>query len=283
MQHSDEDARRGNRPGGPGRRQEVEYAQEPGNYAETLIVRRRAFPLLAALVGLMACGRRPLAAPEELGISVPYEIETLDPHAHDTLGAHAIVAHFYEPLVTTDAAMQVQPCLAKRWENPDPSTWIFHLQEGVVFHGGSPLQADDVVYTFERLLKNPRLEISTYAQYIAEVRALDARTVRIRMTRPLTLFLIKLHSIAIIPRGSRETALAEHPDGTGPYRLVGWKKGDSLLLARTEKYWGRKPDFTSVILRLDRSPEAAAADLLAGRSRLIQCNSKTVAPRVERS
>lgn len=283
VQHPDEDARRGDRSGGPGRRQGVEYAQEPGNFAETRIVRSRAFPLLAALVGLLACGRRPLAAPEELGISVPYEIETLDPHAHDTLGANAIVAHFYEPLVTTDAAMQVQPCLAKRWENPDPSTWIFHLQEGVVFHSGKPLQADDVVYTFERLVKNPRLEISTYAQYIAEVRALDARTVRIRMTRPLTLFLIKLYSIAIIPRGSGETALAEHPDGTGPYRLLEWKKGVSLRMARNEKYWGRKPDFASVILRLDRSPEAAVADLLAGRSRLVQCNSKNVAPRLERS
>jgi peptide/nickel transport system substrate-binding protein len=247
------------------------------------LLRSRAFALLAALAGLVSCGRGTLRVPRELGISVPYEIETLDPHARDQVGANAIASHFYEPLVTTDATMQVQPCLARRWENPDPSTWIFHLREGVVFDSGRPMQAADVVYTFERLLNNPTLEISTYAQYIAEVQALDPLTVRIRMTRPLSLFLNKLHFIVVIPRQADDRSLQERPDGTGPYRLVEWKKGEYLRMTRNERYWGRKPDFASVILRLDRSPEAAVSDLLAGRSRLIQCNSKSLDPGIESS
>lgn len=246
-------------------------------------MRSKALPFLAVLAGLLACAPRPRRSAETMGISVPYEIETLDPHARDQLGANAIAANFYDPLVRTDAAMQVQPCLAKRWENPDPSTWIFHLQQGVVFQSGKPFTAEDVVYTFERLMKNPGLEISTYAQYIGDVQAIDPHTVRFRMSRPLSILLNKLRFIAIVPRGTQAASLRDHPDGTGPYRLAEWKKGVVLRLARNERYWGRRPGFSLVDLYLDRSPEAAVADLLAGRSRLVQCNSKNLAPQVESS
>jgi peptide/nickel transport system substrate-binding protein len=235
------------------------------------------------LAGSLACGRRLLHAPESLGIAVPYEVETLDPHVRDQLGAVAITAHFYEPLVTTDANMQIQPCLARRWENPDPLTWVFHLQNGVTFHSGKPFQAEDVVFTLERLLKNPDLGISAYAQYIAEASAVDPLTVRLRMTRPLSVLLSKLRFIAIIPRGVTPLALREHPDGTGPYRLAGWRKGEALRMVRNEKYWGKKPDFRAVTMHLDRSPEAAVQELLAGQSQLIRCNSKNLQAMVERS
>lgn len=246
-------------------------------------MRRIAFTLLLALVVGPGCGRPRRGSPETLGIAVPYEIETLDPHARDQLGANAIAAHFYEPLVTTDAAMQIHPCLARRWENPDPSTWIFHLRADVFFQDGRRFQAEDVVSTFDRLQKNPDLEIAHYAQYIAETRALDPVTVQVRTTRPLSVLLTELRFIDIISRGTDPRSLSERPDGTGPYRLAEWKKGDFLRLVRNERYWGRKPEFPTVDLLLDRSPERAVRELLSGRSQLIRCNSRNIEPLVERS
>jgi peptide/nickel transport system substrate-binding protein len=59
----------------------------------------------------------------------------------------------YEPFVAADSAMQPIPWLAESWESNDTGTeWTFHVRQGVKFHDGSPLTADDVVYTFRRLL-----------------------------------------------------------------------------------------------------------------------------------
>ena len=59
----------------------------------------------------------------------------------------------YEPFVGVDSTMQPIPWLAESWEsNPTATEWTFHLKQGVKFHDGSPLTADDVVYTFQRLL-----------------------------------------------------------------------------------------------------------------------------------
>lgn len=229
----------------------------------------------ALLLGLVlcACGR----APRTVGISVPYEVDTLDPHARNTLSHFSIVSHFYEPLVTSDADMKLRPCLARLWENPDPSTWVFHLQPHVTFHGGRPLTAEDVVYSIRRLTAakpGEVLEMTGYVLYISEVAALDPLTVRIRTSRPLSILLNKLRFVSIVPKGSTAATLAGKADGTGPYVLEEWRKGEVVRMASNERYWGTKPALAKVEIRLDRAPEAAAQDLIAGRSQLIQCDSR---------
>jgi peptide/nickel transport system substrate-binding protein len=207
---------------------------------------------------------------------VPYEVETLDPHARDQLGANAVTANFYEPLVTTNAALEIQPCLARRWENPDPLTWVFHLRSGVRFHSGKTLDAGDIVYTFNRLLKNPALGISSYAQSIVRVEAVDPLTVRLRTDKPVNILLNKLRFISIVPSGATAAELAKKPDGTGPYRFAAWKRNDFVRLIRNERYWGPRPAFGEVMLYLDRTPEAAVHDLLTGRSGLARCNTRNI-------
>jgi peptide/nickel transport system substrate-binding protein len=221
-----------------------------------------------------ACGRHRPAAPDRIAITVPYEVDTLDPHSQNSLAYFAIAMNLYEPLVTTDADMEIQPCLAQRWENPNLSTWVFHLHPGVRFHSGKALTADDVVYSFQRLLQSRDLDISGYVLYIADIRALDPLTVQIRTTRPLSVLLNKVRFVAIVPKGSTAAELSSHPDGTGPYRLLRWDSGRSLRLTRYELYWGRRPPIREVEFRLGRDSASALDDLNSGRFALGQCNSR---------
>ena len=231
-----------------------------------------AILLLPAFLAAAACGR--ISPSGSIQISVPHMVVDLDPHAHNQLASFAIVSQFYDTLVTTDENMQIQPCLASRWENPDPSTWIFHLRPGVRFHSGKPFAAEDVVYSLDRLLRSTGLEMTGYLLYIDSVRALDPMTIQIRTTKPLAILLNKLRFISILPKGSVESEIPTHPDGTGPYRVARWEKGKLLRLARFDGYWGKKAPLARVTFLLDRGPEAALADVLSGRSQLAQCNSK---------
>jgi peptide/nickel transport system substrate-binding protein len=232
--------------------------------------RIRILVLLLAAIPPACRGRQ---ADERLAISVPYQITTLDPHVKNTLSNFALISHFYEPLVTTDASLRIQPYLAQLWENPDPTTWIFHLRPGVTFADGRPLEAEDVVFTIHRLQTTPGLEIANYILYLKEATALDSLTVRIRTERPLSILLNKLRFVPIVPRDASAVSLSQRPNGSGPYTLAGWE-GNALRLTRREAYWGKTPVARNVTFYLDRMPEAAAADLIAGRAQLAQCNSK---------
>jgi len=108
--------------------------------------------LLLVLFALVSCNKPVQDPRDSLTISVPYELDSLDPHAKTRLSHFGILFNFYEPLVSMDGNMKIHPCLAKQWENPDVYTWIFQLQPSVKFHSGKPLEAADVVYSMNRLL-----------------------------------------------------------------------------------------------------------------------------------
>jgi peptide/nickel transport system substrate-binding protein len=242
---------------------------------------KRLIAASCALLLICSCrGRNPKVL-DSVAISVPYEVETLDPHARNALSSFALTLQLYEPLVSTNLDMQIEPCLARRWENPDPSTWVFHLEPSVFFHSGKPMRAEDVVYSFERIELNPTLEMGGYTIYIRSVRALDPTTVEIRTTGPLAVLLNKLRFIAIVPKGSNSKSLEEHPDGTGPYKVAEWKPQKFIRLVRNDSYWGKKPYLREAIFRLGRDPDEALSDLQTGQSRLAQINIKKA--RLEKS
>lgn len=243
---------------------------------------RRALRVAPALLALGAC-RRP-APPPSLTLSVPYQIDTLDPHARDRLGNAAIAAHFYEPLVAFDAEMGIHPALAERWESPDLLTWVFHLRSGVRFHGGRALTAEDVVYTFDRLANVAKLEVGLYVVQIRSVRALDPMTVEIRTRRPLGILLNKLAAVPVVPKGSGES-LATQVDGTGPYRLVAFEPG-RLRLRRNDAYrvapGSSPPAAVDVTILLGRGAAEAGSDFSAGRCDVAQVPGREIARSLER-
>lgn len=236
-----------------------------------------ALPLL--VVALSACKSNL----PTIRIAAPYEIQTLDPHVKFTLSHSAVQFNFYEALVSTDAEMNIHPCLAMRWENPDAYTWIFHLRPSVHFHDGKPFTADDVVYSFERLLNSSNLDAASSLVDVTDVKAIDAITVRVHTAAPIPIFLNKLSLVAILAKGSKPEVLATSENGTGPFRLQQWFRGERIEMEPYEHYWGTKPSLSHVTLFLGENPENAYAMLAAGKCDLAQCNAQQLESRIDRS
>jgi peptide/nickel transport system substrate-binding protein len=236
----------------------------------------RGLPALAALCGLWACGcRGPRSEPARpLTVSVPYDAGSLEPGRRDRLSDFAVLSNAYETLVTTDARLSIAPALATRWENPDERTWVFHLRRLVRFHDGRPLTPDDVVFSFRRLLDDPTLEASRHLVAVEDVRRASDSSVVIRTRTPLADFLYRVRFIHVVPRGATRAALLSRVDGTGPYRVVSFRPGEEVVFERNDAYWGAPPAFPRAVLRLNRAPADALADLEAGRSDLVQAASR---------
>lgn len=231
--------------------------------------------LLAAVVLVVFPGcKKPQKPVDQISIAVPYDLESLDPHARNTLSDYSILSHFYEPLVTTDASMTLHPLLAESWENPDLSTWILHLRPSVHFHDGKKLDAEDVVSTFQRLMNSRDLEMAGYVLNISSVRSLDPMTVEIKTSQPMSILLNKIRFIPILPRDITSTALKMKPNGTGPYLMAEWKKGKSIRMQRNDQYWGHKPTLQSVTFYFNHTSEEATRALLSNQCQFVQCSTK---------
>lgn len=187
-----------------------------------------------------ACSPENGTAQRALRIAVHSDPLSLDPYRHNESLTFSLLRNVFEPLTSFDARMQVGPSLATSWENPDDSTWVFHLRPGVRFHDGQPFGAPDVVWSLNRA----RLpEVSSFGSYlvaVANVRATDDLTVVITTQGPYPILLNKLAFVAIVPRGS--PVPIEHPVGTGPYRFLSFSPGKGLALEAFAGYWGAPPE-----------------------------------------
>ena len=238
-------------------------------------MRRSALLLASGLAFVLWGCARGVPVEEPYTISVPYDLDSLDPGARNRLSDFSLLSNLYEPLVVTDANLSAHPALAVRWSNPDALTWVFELRPGVHFHDGQPLTAQDVVWTFERLLGNPRLEMAGHVSSLRSVRALDEKTVEIRTAAPVGILLNKLRFILIVRRGEDTGTLGVKVNGTGPFRLASWEKGRSMTIEQNGAYWGPKPALARVRFALNRTPDAALGDFLSGRSQFIQSSAKS--------
>ncbi|MBV9335895.1 MAG: ABC transporter substrate-binding protein, partial [Solirubrobacterales bacterium] len=106
-----------------------------------------------------------------------------DPHVWNGFTSNIATNHIYQGLVRLNfASNAIEPALATSWEQPDPKTWIYHLREGVTFHNGSPLTADDVVYS---TLRSKKVGWGVYGlSNFESIKALDSKTVQVKLTAP---------------------------------------------------------------------------------------------------
>lgn len=203
---------------------------------------------------------------------------SLDPADCDSVYESLPINQIFDGLVTVDPGLQIAPGLASTWTlSRDGKTYTFHLRPGVYFHDGAPLRADDVVFTFERLLAPDREWRSGARSYLSVIRgardyaagerddlpgleAVDETTVRIHLVRPYPSFLevLGMDGLKIVPRATVERlgdeAFARSPVGTGPFRLASWDEG-ILRLEANHVYFGGVPYLDEVEIQAARDPE----------------------------
>jgi peptide/nickel transport system substrate-binding protein len=162
--------------------------------------------------------------------------------------------NIYDPLVTHDPDGRLVPGLAESWERRDDRSWVLRLRTGVTFHDGEPFDAAGVRFTIEKLL-DPSSSSPIRAQLdaIDHVETPDAQTAVIVMKRPFAPLLAELTQLMMLPPAYTErvgfAALAERPNGTGPYRLTEHIRDERIVLEGHESHWRGAPAIRTVELR----------------------------------
>jgi len=189
-----------------------------------------------------------------LRVASAFDPQTFDPHAVALLYHSRLNFQVYESLVGRDEDFKVEPALALSWSQPSPTVWRFKLRSGVVFHDGSTLTADDVVFSLERAFAPPS-QRAFHLRGATAFRKVDALTIDIVLEAPDAVLPEKLQYVAIMSKawseahgvqraqdfnGKQETFAVRNANGTGPFRLERYEADARTTLRRHAAWWGWK-------------------------------------------
>ncbi|MFZ6815773.1 ABC transporter substrate-binding protein [Undibacterium sp. Rencai35W] len=208
----------------------------------------------------------------DLRIGLSADVTSFDPHYVNSGPNNSFAFHVFDALVNVDANGNLVPGLATSWKAIDPLTWEFKLRHGVKFHDGSELTSADVIFSLDRpatLLTSPG-PFTSYTRQIVGKQAVDAYTVRLKTAMPYGPLPLDVNSIFIVSKKITQTASTDDFNsgkamiGTGPFKFIKAKRGESIELIRNDQYWGEKPTWDKVTFRILTSGAPRIAALLAG-------------------
>ena len=232
--------------------------------------------------------KRTVAVPKYGGtyrIAFWQESLTFDPAFLTDVYATSIAQQIFDGLVQFDANLNVVPSIAKSWEaSRDGLVWTFHLRQGVKFHHGREVHADDFVYTFTRILDprtaSPRAWLfervegaakfrAGEAERVEGLQALDAYTLQITLSQPYAPFitLLGMAQAQVVPREEVQRLGAEfgrRPIGTGPFRFVNWVAGEEIALEANEAYYDGRPFLDRLHYRIIKNYQDILAEFAKG-------------------
>ena len=201
-------------------------------------------------------------------IGTQLEPPVLDPTANPAAAiSEVLYGNVYEGLVQFAADGSVLPKLALSWEvSPDGLTYVFHLKNGVRFHDGSAFDAAAAQFSLQRMTApgstNPQ---RSRLRAIRAVEAVDALTLKVSLSRRSGGLLQGLAfgaAVMVSPQSAGDNAV--RPIGTGPFRFLRWRRGDSITLERSPDYQGTPAVLDQVTFKFITDPTAAFAALMAG-------------------
>ena len=200
--------------------------------------------IFTATLALLLVAAAASAQPAQLVISQPAEATTMDPGRSTQVLTVNYFVNLYDTLTRWDTSLQLQPGLATSWKNVNETTWEFTLRQGVKFHDGAPLTAEDVKATLERNLQPGKTVVTPGFTTIEAVQIANPTVIRIITKKPDPLIAVRMAQMGsqILPArlttddGVKE--LARRPIGTGAYRFVEWVKDERLVMEANRDWWG---------------------------------------------
>jgi nickel transport system substrate-binding protein len=234
--------------------------------------------LLFVMVSLLVAGPCLAGDKTTLTYSWPSNVGPLNPHLYspNQMFAQAMV---YEPLVKYTEKGMVIPWLARAWQvSPDGTVYTFQLRKDVVFSDGTPFDAVAVKKNFDAILRNAKRH--AWLEFIAQIKetaVVDAHAFQLTLRRP---YYPALQELALV-RPARFLAPSAFPDsgntadglkkpiGTGPWVLAESKLGEYDRFVRNDRYWGPKPAFATLVVKVIPDANTRAAAFEAGEIDLI--------------
>jgi peptide/nickel transport system substrate-binding protein len=243
--------------------------------------RRSVASLFLCFVFVTVLGLGSAADAKILRMAYDADPTSLDPH-EQLAGATLQLSHLtFDPLLRFRQDFSLEPRLAKSWEKIDDKTTRFHLREGVRFHSGRTLSADDVVWTFNRLKRSP--DFKALFEPFSEARAVDPLTVDLITKGPYPLVLNLATYIFPMDRefysGSDERGkpkdevvkhgasfASNHVSGTGPFIVTAREQGVKLEFKRFADHWDKTSpgNVDQIVFTPIKEPATRVAALLAG-------------------
>ena len=199
----------------------------------------------------------------EITVGIAQDLDdSLDPHQTVAAGTREVLFNIFEGLVKPNSDGEMIPAVAEKYElSEDGTTYTFTLRDGVKFHNGQTVTAEDVVYSINRCAAVPEgQEKPLVAAFSAvkSVEALDEKTVTVTIAQR-DLEFISYMTAAIIPAGYADQAPA--PVGTGPFRFVSRTPQENFIMERFEDYWGTPAWLDKVTYKICENADALVMNL----------------------
>ncbi|MTI01317.1 ABC transporter substrate-binding protein [Roseibium sp. RKSG952] len=227
--------------------------------------------MLRSFASALAVGASLIAtqglAKSDITIAMQLEPPHLDPTSAAAQAIDSVVyTNIFEGLTRFKGDGSVVPGLAESWEiSDDGKEYTFRLHDGVTFHDGSVMEAEDVKFSLDRALG----EDSANAQKalfagIESVEIVDPLTVKVTLSEPNGNFLFNMAwGDAVIVSPDSIDDIKTNPVGTGAFTFGEWVQGDSITLNRNPDYWGDQPALESATFKFISDPTAAFAAMMA--------------------
>lgn len=224
--------------------------------------------LMTMSIALIGCSGDKAKDSSEIVVGIPQDLEdSLDPHKALAAGTKEILFNVYEGLLKPDSQGNNIPAVAESYSvSEDLMTYTFKLRDGIKFHNGKNVTADDVKYSIDKFagISDGSEPLVSAFSVIEEVNIIDDKTVDVVLNTPDTDLptYLAMVSAAIIPKDN------ENPDtvaiGTGPYKYVSRSPQENIICEAFDDYWGEKANIKNVTFKVEANADSIVMDLLGG-------------------
>ncbi|HLU82291.1 MAG TPA: ABC transporter substrate-binding protein [Trueperaceae bacterium] len=250
------------------------------------------FRLMALLLAIALLSQSALAQAQEkvINIALNGAIVTLDPANYRNRNTENVIRNMFDGLYTVAPDGRTIPEIAESVTQVGDTVWEFKIREGITFHNGDPLTAEDVAFSYNRVVVEGAMEGETSPRKglmgsLQEVTVVDDHTVHFHLGAPESELRVLTSSVfmQVIPKAYFESVGVEgfiaNPVGAGPFKLVEASYAERIVLDRYDGYWGGAPDLAGtpgpaaidrIIFEVVPDPASRLAGLRAGDLDIIQ-------------
>ncbi|SDY96777.1 peptide/nickel transport system substrate-binding protein [Jannaschia faecimaris] len=209
----------------------------------------------------------------DITVDLAGEPSSLDPHMQWNPDSYYVYRNIFDNLVTRNNEGDIVAQVASDWQQVSDTEMTFTIRDGITFHDGAPLTANDVLYSVKRII-DPEFGSPQLGQFNQIIDATaEGNVVTLTTDGPYPALLAQLVKLSIVPQHVVEEVGADAfnnaPVGSGPYAFSNWNRGVSVTLTRNEDYWGEAGPFEAAIFRAVPDAATRVADLQAGNADLV--------------